>query len=171
MVKSLGTTIIHLATPPGIVPIIVSSDVLSVEITALIGLDVIDSEILTADAILNRLVKRTVFIGKKWTWIRFRWLVFPDLPVRQSRPYCHVSSFIYLPLSSETGQNPQEFLSYFIWQTSQANQGAKPDEVMAEISKIKKYITSRCDTCQGNRREQSASDSLLDRKTLFLTNG
>ncbi len=58
MYTSLGFVELLLATPDVIPLIYVSLDI--VDVPALLGLDVLDSEALFADAVTNRLVKRVV---------------------------------------------------------------------------------------------------------------
>lgn len=58
--ESLGTAMIPLETPPGIPTIQVSLDVVSTDVPALLGRDVMDENSLTPCTVSNRLVKRTV---------------------------------------------------------------------------------------------------------------
>ena len=58
--RSLGQTAIPLATPPGMAPLPAMIDVVDADIPALLGLDILDKESLTADTVTNRLTKRTL---------------------------------------------------------------------------------------------------------------
>ena len=53
----------YLKTPPGFHSIVVCSDVVTVDVPPLLRLDVLDSESLVADTVINRLVHRTYIPG------------------------------------------------------------------------------------------------------------
>lgn len=56
--NSLGTVTLYLDTPHGIDPIPVEVDIVMVDIPLLLGLDVLDREVLTPDVAFNLLAKR-----------------------------------------------------------------------------------------------------------------
>ncbi len=58
--SSLGTVELPIATPNGIPLIYVGLDIVSADVPALLGLDILGSESLFADTVTNRLVKRVV---------------------------------------------------------------------------------------------------------------
>ena len=59
MFKSVGKVKLYLATPPGVPPLPVLLNVVDANIPVLLGLDFLNKESLTADAVVNRLKKRT----------------------------------------------------------------------------------------------------------------
>ena len=60
VVNSLGMIEVALATPPSVPDIIVLIGIVTVNVPALLGLDVLDSESLYADNVMNRLVHRRI---------------------------------------------------------------------------------------------------------------
>eukprot|EP00171_Calliarthron_tuberculosum_P003553 IDg3553t1 len=58
--KSLGSVCLALATPEGVQNIHVTLDIVSADVPALLGLEVLDSECLYADTVTKRLVNRIV---------------------------------------------------------------------------------------------------------------
>ena len=60
---SLGRVDLPLATPSHFRPVFVTVDVVSADVPALLGLDVLEAESLVADTVLTRLTKRIVLRG------------------------------------------------------------------------------------------------------------
>ena len=58
--ESLGHIKIPLGTPPGVSPVYISLEVVSADVPALLGMDVLDAESLVADPCSNELKKRIV---------------------------------------------------------------------------------------------------------------
>lgn len=67
VVLSLGTISFILATPTGIPSIPVLSEIVFLGVPALLVLNILDSEFLTDDTVLNRLVRRKVIYGNEKT--------------------------------------------------------------------------------------------------------
>lgn len=59
----MGTTILELLTPRGLPPMKIQCDVLNVDISLLLCLDILAKHFLLAGTAVNRLVKRTVISG------------------------------------------------------------------------------------------------------------
>ena len=62
--ESIGKITFPLATPPGIPVVQISFDIVTADVPALLGLDVLDKESLTCDTVANRLIKRVAVKGR-----------------------------------------------------------------------------------------------------------
>lgn len=60
MFHSLGKVEVPFATPPGVRPIFVSLDVVSADVPALLGLNVLEKHGLTLERVVNRLMMKEV---------------------------------------------------------------------------------------------------------------
>lgn len=145
---SLGLLSLPLATPPGIPTIFVTLDVISAEIPALLGLDILDCHSMYIDTVQNLLVKCTVLksdnskshILKDWNVPvhRHNGHVYADMStpvitffnrqqlVKLHRQFCHPSADKLYRLLKR----------------------GRPNDTTPETLKILEDISKRCDPCQ-----------------------
>ncbi len=62
--SSLGIISLPLATPNGVIPIMIHFDVVQADVPALLGMDILDREQLVADTVFNRLARRAAIKDK-----------------------------------------------------------------------------------------------------------
>ena len=92
--ESLGTIIIPLETPPGISTIQVCLDVVSADVPALLGMDVMDENSLTPCTVSNRLIKRTVADHKNPS----HYYIMDDWSVPLKRHEGHLYAQVSIPV-------------------------------------------------------------------------
>lgn len=145
---SLGKIDLPLATPAGIQAIFVTLDVVSADVPALLGLDILDSHHFVADTVSNRLVKRSIATmedGQKYC--------IDDWSVPLIRAHAHIYADMRFPvLTFFTKQELSKLHRQFCHPSSdkllQLLKKGRPNDVDSDTKKILDEIASTCDPCQ-----------------------
>ena len=147
--KSLGQVSISLATPPGIPPLPVVMDVVEAEIPALLGLDMLDKELLTADTVTNRLTKRKLFRLQDGSYKHLNECSVPLIRAKSNHVYAEMdlatSSFFTKP---QLAKLHRQFFHPSASKLFNLLRRARPADATPQTLSILKELTKRCDPCQ-----------------------
>ena len=152
--SSLGSVDIPLLTPDRIPPIFITTDVVSADITALLGHDVLDSESLVADTFEGRLRKRIkVSDFKKSDGKQMSDIVIDAWSVPLSRHLGHIyASFVFSPRMYFTRIQLMKLHKKFAHPSAQKLcnllKSSRPEDATPETLRILEGLAKRCDPCQ-----------------------
>lgn len=138
-----------LATPDGKTTILVTLDVVSADIQALLGMDVLDSECLIADTVASRLVKGAKYLDQDGSLDYFDEWYFPLFRCRGN----HVYAKMDCPTSLLFTRSPLHKINRKFFYPSPVKlsnllRRSRPEETTPETLNILQDLSKRCDTCQ-----------------------
>ena len=147
--ESLGTVMVPLETPPVIPTIKVVLDVISADIPALLGMDVMDDNSLTPCTVSNRFIKKTVVDHENPS----QSYVIDDWSVPLKRHEGHLYAQMSLPvLTFFSKAQLQKLHRHFFHPSSEKLykllKKARPEDTTPQTQDILEEITTRWDPCQ-----------------------
>lgn len=152
--NSLGQVEIPLATPGHLKPIYVNLDVVSADVPALLGLDILDTESLFPDTAMNQLTKKIILDNITDQDGKFH-AKFPveEWSIPLMRHYGHIyvafsfPSCVYFSITN-LQKIHRQFAHTTVDKLYQLLKRARPEETTAETFEILKDLVKRCDPYQ-----------------------
>ena len=147
--ESRGKITIPLRTPLGIPPVNVDLDIVDADIPALLGMDVMDRELLTPCTITNRLIRKTPQVDSDGTKNFVEEWSVPLLRSRSNHLYAHMdlSTAMYFT-RSQLLKLHRQFFHPSAQKLFNLLRRSRPDEATPETLRVLQDISSRCDPCQ-----------------------
>lgn len=146
--KSVGVTTLPLLTPVGVPNLYVKLDVVTADVPALLGLDVLDSHSLTADTVSNKLIKKSVHRNGEGT-VSFveEWSV----PLRRADGHVYVDiakdERIFFS-AAQLQKLHRQFVHPSANKLYNLLKKARPSDTTSETLEALQELTRRCDACQ-----------------------